>query len=355
MRSLNVRILESSGGKKSIDKEVNESRNFRFGKIKDYFLHLTDLSPYKIEISPFIQSLKKQFTKEEINIMKKNKDYYILNPFIKNNISLFNDLSLYQVLNMEEKEEELKKANMRVFHDLNFFNKRRKSLIFGLNNSNSNISNNSLNKTDENNKKKKIPFYQTGLINNKDKNKNNKSISYYLMKKNRLNIIEKDLRKEIKKRREEDDKKNEINEKTKSIVYDMTKESQSEIKKIYKNSNNYFFIENQINNFKIKPKNVNRNKTDSSFPMINRNKKILSKHKNYNKYNTDFISSSIHFSNTINNHKNEKGKSFEKTINLYKKRKINELNKKREENEQIILKDINRRIKTIYDNLKNKD
>ena len=53
MRNLNFRILESSGGKKSIEKEVKESRNFRFGKSKDYFIHLTDLSPFKIE---FIKS-----------------------------------------------------------------------------------------------------------------------------------------------------------------------------------------------------------------------------------------------------------------------------------------------------------
>ena len=40
---------------------------------------------------------------------------------------------------------------------------------------------------------------------------------------------------------------------------------------------------------------------------------------------------------------------------LYKKRKMNELNKKREENEQMILRDINRKIKSIYDNLKSKE
>ena len=34
---------------------------------------------------------------------------------------------------------------------------------------------------------------------------------------------------------------------------------------------------------------------------------------------------------------------------------MNELNKKREENEQMILRDINRKIKSIYDNLKNKE
>ena len=364
MRSLNFRIMESSGGKKAIEKEVKESRNFRFGKINDYFIHLTDLSPYKVEISPFIESLKKQFTKEEINIIKKNKDYYILNPFIKDNISLFNDQSLYQVLNGEEKEEEIRKANMRVFHDLNFFNNRRKSVAFGLNNSNSNISNNSLNKSDENNKKNKLPFYQTSLIDNKKKKnteKNNINLSYYNMKRNKLDIIEKDIRKEVKKRRKEDKKLDLINEKTKNIVYDMKRESQSEIKRILndENVNNYFnnnyYIANQINFYQKKHRKLAQNETEISFPIINRNQ-TFSKHGNQNKYKSDFIPLTNYVSNNINNnYKNEKEKYLEKKMILYKKRKMNELNKKREEKEQKILRDINRKIKSIYDNLKNKE
>jgi hypothetical protein len=109
IRSLNFRILESSGGKKSIDKEARQSRNFRFGKTKDYFVHFMDLSPYKIEMAPFVSYLKKTFSKEEINIIKKNKDYYIQNEFLKDNVALFNDNCLYEVLNIEEKEEQEKK------------------------------------------------------------------------------------------------------------------------------------------------------------------------------------------------------------------------------------------------------
>jgi len=55
MRTLNFIILDSSGGQKSLDKEVKESRNFLLGKNKDYFIYLTDLTPFQIEINPFIK------------------------------------------------------------------------------------------------------------------------------------------------------------------------------------------------------------------------------------------------------------------------------------------------------------
>ena len=185
MRSLNFRILESSGGKKSIDKEVKESRKFRFGKIKDYFLHLTDLSPFKVEMGPFVRNLKKQFTKEEINIIKKNKDYYIQNELIKDNVSLFNDQSLYQVLNFEEREEEKAKENMKVFHNLNYFNKRRKSVILNISGNSNEGSHHDSPKKNYEKKSTKNSLYKTSLLNLKEKNidKNNTNLSYYLLKK----------------------------------------------------------------------------------------------------------------------------------------------------------------------------
>ena len=45
---------------------------------------------------------------------------------------------------------------------------------------------------------------------------------------------------------------------------------------------------------------------------------------------------------------------YKGNISLYKKQKINEFKKKNEENEQIIFKDIHKRIKSIYDSLKYK-
>ena len=360
MRNLNFRILESSGGKKSIEKEVKESRNFRFGKSKDYFVHLTDLSPFKIELNPFIERLKKQFTKEEINVIKKNKDYYIQNPYIKDSVSLFNDQSLFQVLNIEEREEEIAKENMKVFHNLNFFNKRRKSVLLNL--SNTNMSNNSIDKSEIKNKSNQNPpLYQTSLMNFKKtlkEDKNNLNLSHYLLKKNKLDIIEKDIRKEVQKRRKEDEKNFLINLKTKNIVYDIARESQNEVNKILndksvKNFYNYnYYITNQINYFNKKHHILNGNQTEISFPLIN-NLHSLSKTVSPIKFKKDF-QSSINNSSINKNINNVEAKEIIKNkMILYKKGKLKEL-KKKEENEQVLLRDINRKIKSIYDSYKSK-
>ena len=85
IRAFNIKILEYSGGKKSLEKEIKQikgNNKFRFGKRKDYLVHLTDLSPYNIDIIPFIKNLKEKFTKEEIDMIKKNRDYYLQNDIL---------------------------------------------------------------------------------------------------------------------------------------------------------------------------------------------------------------------------------------------------------------------------------
>ena len=376
IRSLNFRILESSGGKKSIDKEVKESRNFRFGKNKDYFVHFTDLSPYKIEFTPFIKNLKKQFTNEEINIIKKNKDYYVQNEIIKDNLSIFNDQSLYQVLNKEEREEEIKKEKKKKFHDLNYFNNRRKNTFLQHNNSNVNMSNNSsttinnnsLNKINKNDKIKNsiLPFYQTSdngqAINEKkltsieQKNiitYNLENLSHFYVKKNKLDVIEKEIRKGVKKMKKEDEKLNLINEKRNKIFTDMAKKSQIEIKKLLDTQNGYNYP-NEMNWFKKRQRQRNRKKTN--LPTINNAARTLSKVKISAQLSNDFLESpsgnSKHFLN-LNSIKKNKENRYQ--ISLYSQRNNSlskEYIKKKEENEELFIKDIHRRIKSIYDSFK---
>jgi len=322
-----------------------------------------DLSPYKREITPFISYLKKEFTKEEINIIKKNKDYYIQSEFIKDKVPLFNDNSLYEVLNNEEKEEEIERKKVKVFHNLNYYDNRRKSVILNLNDVNKS-GNNSFNKTNKNDKNNNnINFYKTSLINNKDnkieKNQdtsNLDNLSHYYVKKHKLEIIEKDIRKKVKKMKKENEKLHMINEQKKNLVNDMTKESEFEIKRIL-GDNNFYNIgnsydrSNEVNLFKKKKKNIN-NKTDNSLPLINNGNQTLLNLKNTDRSKSIFISASNQIQKK--NFSEIKDMKYKRNIFLYKKDKMNELREKNEENEQIILKDIHKRIKSIYDSLKYK-
>jgi len=347
LRSLNFRILESSGAPKSINKEVKLSRNFHFGKNKDYFAHFTDLDPFQIEFSPFIKNLKKQFTKDEINIIKKNKDYYIQNDIIKNNISLFNDHYLYKILNFEEREENRKKEK-KIFHNLNYFNKRRKSIILDFYN-NSPDGHNNLNKS-EKTLNNVIPFYQTSL---KDPNiKNSKSVekknqltynlenlSHEYVIRNKLDIIEKEIRKGVREMKKEDEKLNSINGKREKILYDMTKQTQYQIKKLFDEKNNFKHnVSDDINVFKNSFPKINVNNTISNQQLSPLNVSNSNKTRNLN----------------INMFYRGNDKEYKTQISLYKNLELNRRKKlkKIEEKENLLIKKLNKRIKTIYDNIK---
>jgi TRAP-type mannitol/chloroaromatic compound transport system substrate-binding protein len=141
--------------------------------------------------------------------------------------------------------------------------------------------------------------------------------------------------------KKEDLKLSLINERKKHLVNDMVNESENEIKKIvgdknYYNTGNYDMI-NEMNIFK-KKKNMN-NLSDSSFPIINVNN------------SKNFLSTTHKLPRkNISEIKDLK----QRQITLYKRDKLKEIKKKKEENEQLVLRDIHRKIKAIYDSFKYK-
>jgi hypothetical protein len=233
------------------------------------------------------------------------------------------------------------------------------------NNSSTNINNNSLNKINKNDKirNSNLPFYQTsvnGQVINEKKLKNIEqkniitynleNLSHFYVKKNKLDVIEKEIRKGVKKMKKEDEKINLINEKRKKIFTDMAKESQIEIKKLLDSQNGYNFPD-EMNWFKKRQ----RNRKKTNLPAIN-NARTLSKVKISPQFSNDFLESpsdsSKHFF-SLNSNKKKKGNKNQ--ISLYNKRNNSiskEYIKKKEENEELFIKDINRRIKSIYDGFK---
>ena len=309
IRSFNLKIMEFSGGKKSIEKAINDNKNFHFGKKKDSLIHLTDLSSFNIDIVPFLKNLKDKFTKDEIEIIKKNKEYYLTNELLKENISMFNVPPLYQIINKEEDEE---KKTGKVFHNLNYFNKRRRNSII-------NISNLIKKKTTLNDNNKEIiePIHKKVY-----KYENNTLEKHDIIKNNFLNLIEKEIRAGIKKK----NKGNKNNIDNKNLVSFMEKESQNEIKKFLKDKEE-LDLKNKLSIL------TEKGKKSKKFPTIR---------------NHTFSSNKKFKNENINLSKIKKEKSLSKE----KKR---DLTKKIIDYEQKIIRDVNRRIKIIYENLNKKN
>ena len=150
--------------------------------------------------------------------------------------------------------------------------------------------------------------------------------------------------------KKEDEKLISINEKRNKIFTDMAKESQVEIKKLLDSQNGYN-LHNEMNWFKKRQ----RNRKKTNLPAIN-NARTLSKVKISPQLSNDFLESpsgsSKHFFN-LNSIK--KKKDNKNQISLYSQRNNSiskEFIKKKEENEQLFIKDIHRRIKSIYDSFK---
>ena len=296
IRSFNLKVTEYSGGNKTVEND----KNFHFGKKKDNLIYLTDLSSYKIDIIPFIKNLKNKFSKEEIEIIKKDKEYYLTNELLNENISMFNIPPLYQIINKEEEDE---KKGAKVFHNLNYFNKRRRNSIM-------NINNLIQKKTLDDNKKDNFEPINKKILKLGNKSGNND------VKNNYINLIQKGIKNELKKKYD----KNIFKE---NIVSVIERESENEVRQFLKDKKeldikNKMSILSMTGKKKKKLPNI-RNKT------LSRNDKDI---------NLDINLSKI----------NKRKKSFSKE-------KKQDLTKKILDYEQKIIRDVNRRIKTIYENL----
>lgn len=300
IRSFNFKIIEFSGGKKSIEKQIKENKNFRFGKKKDYFIHLTDLSPYKMDVAPFLKNLKNTFTKDEIDTIKKDKEYYLSHDLLKENITMFNVPPLYQIINKEEEDE---KKGQKVFHNLNYFNRKRRNSLMIINNliKKKSLRHKSIQYTIEPKHKKVFKF-------------ENNPTELMKEKMNYNELIEKEIRLGVNKINSDENKKL---ARTKNLILDIEKESKNEIDKFIKKKNE-IELKNRIDVL------MTTNKKSKKFPLIKNN--------TFSKDNRNIIDTKL-------------GKIKRKI----KKKPV--LTKEIIDYEQKIIRDVNRRIKSIYENL----
>ena len=210
-----------------------------------------------------------------------------------------------------------------------------------------------------------LPFYKTSLNNNNEeslksihKNKLGENLDYsspYLIKQNKLDSIEREIKKGIMERRKEDEKLYLSRENREKIFLELEKEY--EIQRQINNKNYTKF--NEMNLFKNKYKNMKKVKGGTFFPKINDNRNISkvsnSQSPRFN-YNMVGSSDNIKTMRSIIIRGKDKDKETKNQMSLYKKgnltNKIDEYNDKKGENEKVLIKKIDRRIKSIYDSFK---
>ena len=300
IRSFNLKIMENNNDKS----EIKKNKNFQFGKKKDSLIHMTDLSSYNIDIIPFIKNLKNEFTKEEIEIIKKNKEYYLTNELFKENISMFNIPPLYQIINKEEADE---KKGVKVFHNLNYFNKKRRDSIMNINNIIQKKTSEDIIKDNiDNTIPKKLYKYENNITDNN-------------MKNNYININKKE-----RKKKKEENKDIII---SKKLILDLEKESENEVKNFFKNKK-------ELESKNKKKIFIITNQKKEKFPTIRNN--------TFNKYNKNNVNIKLKLSPIKRKEK-------------YSKEKKQDLTKKNIDYELKIIRNINRKIKTIYENLNRKN
>ena len=111
LNAFNLKIVENTQSIPYVDKKVAESRNFSFGKEKDPMIHYLNTEPFTPNYEEIGKHFVNELTPEEVESVKKNKDFYIKDKLLKENITVFNYEPLLERLNKEEREELEQKEN----------------------------------------------------------------------------------------------------------------------------------------------------------------------------------------------------------------------------------------------------
>lgn len=105
INAFNLKIIENTQSTPYVNKKVAESRNFSFGKEKEPMIHYLNTEPFTHNYEEIGKHFLNELTPEEVETVKKNKDFYIKDKLLKENLTVFNYEPLLERLNKEEREE----------------------------------------------------------------------------------------------------------------------------------------------------------------------------------------------------------------------------------------------------------
>ena len=104
IESFNSNLIEHTKSMPYINNKIKESRNFYFGlENKSEFKYYYPTNYFYTNINDLTNAFIENLTIEEIKRIRKDKNYYIKNENLRKNLKIFNNMTLLEKLNNEEK------------------------------------------------------------------------------------------------------------------------------------------------------------------------------------------------------------------------------------------------------------
>ena len=102
--SFNSNLIDHTKSMSYINQKIKESRNFYFGlENKNEFKYYYPTNLFHTNFNDLTNAFLENLTIEEIKRIRKDKNYYIKNENLRKNLTIFNNMTLLEKLNNEEK------------------------------------------------------------------------------------------------------------------------------------------------------------------------------------------------------------------------------------------------------------
>jgi len=104
IESFNSNLIDHTKSMPYINNKIKESRNFYFGlENKSEFKYYYPTNYFYTNINDLTNAFIENLSIEEIKRIRKDKNYYIKNENLRKNLKIFNNMTLLEKLNNEEK------------------------------------------------------------------------------------------------------------------------------------------------------------------------------------------------------------------------------------------------------------
>lgn len=96
-----------------IKQKINQSKHFYNGKPKDESIHYVNTTPFTINYDLISQEFLKNLSKEEFRKIQQDKEFYLREKDLIENLTIFKHDTLFQILSKEEKGIKPNKINLK--------------------------------------------------------------------------------------------------------------------------------------------------------------------------------------------------------------------------------------------------